>query len=367
MRVLNIIQKPQRRGAETFAVELSRWLEAQGHQSIVVTLYKHDGQQLRLAANDVELGGNERGAFERGADPQLLRALRNVIREFAPDVVQANGGRTLKYAALARPFLGLRALWVYRNIDSPAFWLKGRAARLLMPRLVRAGFDAAIGVSKATLAEVHRFYGFSDRSVAIPNGVDFTRLQVSRPREATLPMLGPGPNRLIWVGALGPQKRPDVAVDVLAALGRNDVSLCLVGEGPWRERVHNKVVGLGLEHQVVMLGNRSDVGDLLRAGDVFLSTSDTDGQPAVVIEAQHCGLPVVCFDVGGVSECLTSEKTGIIVRHGDALGMAKAVAELLNDTPRRTQMSSLSVDAAARFDILNVGPLYEKFYREALG
>ena len=362
MRVLQLIQKPQRRGAETFAVELARWLEAQGHQSIVVTLYKHDGQQLGLAGHDVQLGGNEAGPFERAVDPQLLRALRNVIREFAPDVVQANGGRTLKYAAAARPLLGARPLWVYRNIDSPAYWLKGRVARLLMPRLVRAGFDAAIGVSEATLAEVHRFYGFSGRSVAIPNGVDFSRLEASRPREETLPLLGPGPHRLIWVGALGPQKRPDVAVDVLAALARTDVSLCLVGEGPWRERVHNKVVDLGLEARVAMLGNRTDIGDLLRAGDLFLSTSDTDGQPAVVIEAQHCGLPVVCFDVGGVRECLTIGSTGFVVTHGDVHRMAELVAALLNEPTQRQKMASASVASSARFDMKNVGPAYETFY-----
>lgn len=365
MRVLQILQKPQRRGAETFAVELAGWLRRDGHGSRVVALYSHDGPQLPLEADDVQLSGKEHGRREAALDPLLLAGLVQALRGFRPDVVQANGGRSLKYAPLARRLGAPNALWVYRNIDSPRFWLKRPLTRTLMPPLVRAGFDAAVGVSEATLREVHALYGFQGRSIAIENGVDFKRLAPGRPRAESRAVLADGDVRLIWVGALGAQKRPDRALEVLARLPSN-VSLTLVGEGPWRAKVEAQTEALGLGERVRLLGNRADVGDLMAAADIFLMTSDTEGIPAVIIEAAHCGLPIVTVDVGGLRECVRDGETGVIVPAGDVGALVSAVRGLVDNASQCQAFGAAGKVFSTRFGMDVIGPRYLAFYREQL-
>jgi glycosyltransferase involved in cell wall biosynthesis len=361
MRVLSLVQKPQRRGAEIFAADFGRWLKRQGHSSRLVALYRHTGGRLSLDADDVSLNGEEASAMERGVHPRLVHALVREIRRFSPDVVLAHGGRTLKYAGIVRWFTGVDALWVYRNIDSPRHWLRGPTANVIMPALVRAAFDAAIGVSQTTLEEVHRIYGFVDASEAIENGVDFDRL-APRNHDAHRD-LAPGTQKILWVGALGPQKRPDVALSVLAMLS-DDTSLTLVGEGPWRSRVIDAAARLEVSHRVRLLGSRDDVGDLMRAAHVLLVTSDTDGIPGVVVEAQHLGLPVVAFDVGGLKECVAAGVTGWLVPHGDVDTMAATITRLKNASG--PELSRQCREYAERFNVETVGSRYVNFFRRQL-
>jgi glycosyltransferase involved in cell wall biosynthesis len=229
-----------------------------------------------------------------------------------------------------------------------------------MPVLMRAGFDAAIGVSETTLREVHAAYGFRGRSIAIPNGVDFARLDSGPVADDV--RLPSGGIRLVWVGALGPQKRPDVAVQVMRLLPP-DTSLTIVGEGPWRDQVVAAVVAAGLQDRVVLTGNRENVGAIMRAGDLLLMTSDTEGIPGVALEAQHCGLPVVAFAVGGLQECVPSAGPGALVPHGDLSALAAAIIRVAGQLscPRvRDQCRAF----AEGFSIEQIGPKYLEFYAE---
>ncbi len=361
MRVLSLIQKPQRRGAETFAADLNRWLRSEGHDARLLSLYRHDGARLKLGPLDVLLDGDEAGVQERALDVRLVARLISEVRRFRPDVVMANGGRTLKYAAAVRWVSPAKTLWVYRNIDSPRFWLKTGLARVGMPLLVRGTFDAAIGVSQATLAEVRAIYGFHDASEAIENGIDFGRI-ASRDRDAGA-VVAPGRLKILWAGAMGAQKRPDIALAVLARLDK-DVSLTMLGEGPWLARVERLVVSQGLAARVRLLGNRQDIGDLMRAVDIFLLTSDTDGIPAVVLEAQHCGVPVVAFDVGGLRECVVPGTTGALVPHGDQMAMVAAIVDVA--ARLGAPLSSRCHEHASRFSIERIGPRYVDFFERQL-
>ena len=369
MNIVQVITKPQRRGAEIFAHELSCWLDAHGESSTVVALYEHlAGPKLTMRKQDVELAGNESARREALLDPLLLARLVRSLRVAGADIVQANGGRAVKYVAAARAFLQPRTLFVYRNIDQPSFWVRSRVAKTLLPLIVRAGFDAAIAVSKKTLCDVRTMYGFENSSIAIENGVDFSRLRTStsdcdwRARHA-LPRSAP---LLIFAGALNAQKRPDVAVELLARLQHENVHLVMLGDGPWRTRVVAESKRRGCRDRLHLLGNVDDVGAAFAAGAVFVTTSDTEGIPAVVIEAQHCGLPVVGFDVGGMRECVADGETGTLVGRGDVEGAARAVDDLLTDGALRLRQASAARSFSSRFSIEAVGPRYVEFYQACL-
>ena len=105
MRVLQIVPFPQRRGAEVFANDLNLWLEGQGHQVFTHYLYHYlESDALRPDTPYTSAMAPYRSRWEKlpGVNPRLLWFLLNTLSLFQPDVVQVNGGRALKYGALAK-------------------------------------------------------------------------------------------------------------------------------------------------------------------------------------------------------------------------------------------------------------------------
>lgn len=100
------------------------------------------------------------------------------------------------------------------------------------------------------------------------------------------------------VGRFNEQKNHDYLIDIFREVNRynNDARLLLVGDGPLRRKIENKVIKYGLEGKVIFLGQRNDVDELLMAMDVFVLPSLYEGLPVVGIEAQATGVPCVFSD-----------------------------------------------------------------------
>lgn len=98
------------------------------------------------------------------------------------------------------------------------------------------------------------------------------------------------------VGRFMKQKNHDFLVNIFAEIVKeqDDVKLLLIGDGPLREQIENKVKTLGLDEKVIFTGVRSDVADLYNAMDVFVLPSFYEGLPVVGVEVQANGLPFLC-------------------------------------------------------------------------
>ena len=188
------------------------------------------------------LGGDERHLLEKvpGVHPGLARALLHEIERFAPDIVQVNGARTVKYGAAAKVLTGSRPSWalVYRNIDVPSFWNRKTLSVAAYRHVFMPQMDGVIGVSEYCLEDVIDTYGMDVPAEAILNGIDERKLEVSRPRAEIRKALGAAPEDvvLLFLGSLVNQKRPDRFVRVLAEVvkQRPQVRGWLVGDGVLR-------------------------------------------------------------------------------------------------------------------------------------
>lgn len=105
------------------------------------------------------------------------------------------------------------------------------------------------------------------------------------------------------VGRFNEQKNHFFLIDIFNALLKKDpkAKLILVGEGPLREAVEEKIRVLNIEKSVTILGKRNDIPDILSAIDIFLLPSLFEGLPFVGVEAQASGLPII------LSETITKE------------------------------------------------------------
>lgn len=354
-----------------FACQLSAALRRHGAEVRTAYLYDHVGTgRLPLLDGDLVLGGREDGLLERapGIDPRLLGRLRAAIDDFSPDVVQVNGSRTVKYGAAARRLSvrGRRWALVYRNIGDPRQWVVGRRHRLVYQRLIMPAVDGVVAVSEGMLEGLRGLYRLGVPVVTIPTGV-----VVEAPTRAAAEIRAAAATAtdapvVVFVGSLTPEKRLDRLIRVIAAVRERvpGVVLWVLGEGP-EGRV---LTGDDLSSWVRSLGSVGAVADHLSAADVLVLTSDTEGTPAVLLEAGAAGLSVVATRVGGVPECVEHGVTGLLVAPQDEAGMADAVCSLLQDPGRRTRMGQAGRRMVTdRFAIDEVAERYLGFYERVVG
>ena len=376
MKVLHLVQQPQRRGAEMFAFDLTSELLLRGFDVRTVYLYPAKDNALDLRENDILINADPTHPLERalGFQPKVLNRLRCIVRDFKPDVVQANGARTLKYGAALKRVSAKSSdfAFVYRSIGDPLVWVQGRVKRTLYAKLIMPPVDGIAAVSSASLDGLKQLYDLADKTVAqIPRGIDRQRIAPRRDRATVRAALGDSESTpvVVFVGSLTPEKRPDRLARVFAGVVKQlpEARLWVVGDGPLRAEFEQLVDDLGITGSVSLIGTSDEVGSFLGAADVLALTSDTEGLPGVILEAACLGVPAVATDVGGVSDAVTTGKTGILVDPDDEAAFTTQLSQLLAD---RTTSVGLGSTASARFRttfaITPVGEAYAQLYEAAV-
>jgi glycosyltransferase involved in cell wall biosynthesis len=101
--------------------------------------------------------------------------------------------------------------------------------------------------------------------------------------------------------------------------------------------------------------------------DVFVLSSDFEGNPLSVMEAMASGLPIVSTAVGGVPDLFESGKQGILVPPGDIQGLSKAMTFLLQDQEARKSFGLAAARRAGeKFDVATMVRAYEETYEQLL-
>jgi glycosyltransferase involved in cell wall biosynthesis len=122
-----------------------------------------------------------------------------------------------------------------------------------------------------------------------------------------------------------------------------DVKLLLIGDVfKGDEQVANELQDYvrenRLQENVVFLGYRADIPELLSIMDVFCLTSHKEGLPISVMEAMAAGLPVVGTDVEGIRDVIIPGQSGLLVENDNADKLANALLLLLSDDAMRSRM-----------------------------
>ncbi len=164
------------------------------------------------------------------------------------------------------------------------------------------------------------------------------------------------------VGRFMKQKNHDFLVDIFAEVAKKqgNAKLLLIGDGPLREQIENKVKTLGLDEKVIFTGVRSDVADLYNAMDVFCFPSLYEGLGMVAVEAQANGLPVISS-----TEVPQEAKISYAIKF-EALSNAKRfwTKDILDCVNQRNIGSVDAEISHSEFDIRVEAEKLEKRYKE---
>jgi glycosyltransferase involved in cell wall biosynthesis len=172
----------------------------------------------------------------------------------------------------------------------------------------------------------------------VPNGIDTSRFPSRVDRNALRATIGIPPTSPV-IGTLGrfdEIKRQDRLIHGFERALRQitDAHLLLVGDGPLGGDLCRLTKKLGIEGRVHFVGYQTRPEDYLSTMDVFALTSQSEGMPLAILEAWASGLPVVVTRVGGLTELVEDDRTGLLVDPEDEVSLAEALVGLIADPTR---------------------------------
>ncbi len=300
-----------------------------------------------------------------GFDVALVRALRALLREGCVDVLHCHQYTPWSYGALAATGTRVRVVFTEHGRFHPD---RSSPKRRLVNRPLAALTDRLVAISAATRDALVRHEWLPRKRIeVIYNGVrtpepidppEAIRARHDIPPDA--PLLG----TLARLDSIKNQRMMLDAVARLRADGR-DARLLLAGDGPERAALERRACELGVTDAVVFAGFVTDIGGYLRALDVFLLTSFSEGTSMTLLEAMSLGLPCVVTAVGGNVELVEDGVSGRVVPSDDASALAATVAALLDAPGEAAALGHGALATfAERFSQERMCEAYARIYRE---
>lgn len=359
---------PWVRGSENCLLALAAGLDPRRYrihalcnQSVMVEALRQRGVSAEeLALPEIMIDGAERRLQWRGY-LNTTRRLRQVIRARRPALLYCNSGRASQAAWLAGRLSGVpRLCHLHAPFYRRYYWLWGLwdVAGLIFP-------------SRATQETSLRRHRPQAPVYTVPNGVDLSRFRpVHRRNPGVRQRLGLDPDEVVvgQVGSLIERKGVDVLLRAWARVRPSGARLVLAGGGPDRSKLELLARRLGVEDSVRFLGEVQGTETLLQqVVDIHVLAAREESMPLALLEAAACGVPSIASDVGGASEIVVPDQTGILVPAGEPGALGEAIRQLVCDAPLRMALGQSARKAAEEsFGIERFVEGVERAIRETL-
>lgn len=290
--------------------------------------------------------------------PRLARALDLLPHNFREDVVRlcrliwdrkpqaVHIWQDIYAAAIACVVAGVPKFFIHRGSLSPDYWEHNEYQAAVHFRIMHHSYRrllerpdfVILNNSAAGCRTDQNWTQWPDPGPfrVVYNAVDFSALGAHVGRNVELRRSLGVPDEAPLIGGsfrIVPVKRPmywiEAAERILAA--HPAAHFLIIGDGDMTEDVANYAETHGFGDRVHLPGRVSNVGDWYRAMDLKLLTSEREGIPNALIEAQHFGVPIVATDVGGIAEAIEPGRTGHVVPGKTPAEYAAACIKILRD------------------------------------
>ncbi|MDE2214214.1 MAG: lipopolysaccharide heptosyltransferase II [Candidatus Omnitrophica bacterium] len=322
MNILQILPELNVGGVETGTVDLAGYLVSHGHKSVVVSnggglvagLQSQGSKHYTLPVH----AKNPITAF------RCIGKLASIIQKEKIDIVHARSRVPAWIAFFACRRTEAHFMTTCHGYYTPHFFSR-----------VMGWGKTVIAISDAVGRHmVHDFKTPAENIRVIPRSVDLEKFSVPRAPKSDKKSF-----TVVMVARITPLKGHSYFLKAMARVIRRmpSVRVRIIGEAPPKKQAYKDELvlltrRLGISEQVEFMGNRRDIPQLLSEADcLVLSTVTQEAFGRVIIEAQAAGVPVVATSVGGTTEIIEHEKTGLLVLPKDVEAMAAAVWRVLND------------------------------------
>jgi len=195
-----------------------------------------------------------------------------------------------------------------------------------------------------------------DKTIVISNPIDIKNIEQLSTIELEYPFSYKTTN-LITVGQFRYQKRHDLLLKTFAKLDKN-YTLTIIGDGVKREELKELAKELGIIDRVAFLGHQKNPYSYIKQADIFVLTSEFEGFPNVVLEANLCGLLVVAFETIGVDkEIIQNGINGILSPFPN---IDKLATTIQNIKLKEFDRNSIKNMTAQKYSINSIIKIYEQ-------
>jgi len=358
MRVLHVIARLNVGGTARYITRLAEELPKHKIETFVATGFVQGSEEEDPSAKKLKviripsLGRQFNPIKDHFAFKQLLK----VVKEVKPDILHTH---TFKAGYIGRirakeinKAAGKQVKFVHtfhgHLFDDPEFSGLKSSIITSLERRFASRTHAIITVGAQVGKELlERDIGKPRQFTNIPPGVDALKLPKAKPR--TKVTIG-------WIARVTGVKNPMRALEIAKLFP--DTHFLIAGGGDLLEQVkaqapkNTKVLGW------------MDAAKLFAASDIILSTSENEGMPIALIEAQLASKPVVATNVGGVSEVVLNNKTGFVTNK-NTQELAKALEKLINSKALRTaQGKAAKAHATKAFSVEKMISAHVSLYKK---
>ncbi len=209
-----------------------------------------------------------------------------------------------------------------------------------------------------------------DNTLTIHSGVDIDRyIDAQANIDEIRRSLGLNPKELVvgTVGWLLPIKGPMYLLQAMVSIWKSnsDINLIFVGKGALENELRTEASRMEVSDRVKFLGWRDDIPEIMQALDIFVLPSLNEGMGRVLVEAMAAGKPIVASGVGGILDLVKHGQNGLLVKPGDANGLALAIKQLLMDKEMRDKMGKngrfMASDFGVEKMVEKIDALYSSF------
>jgi glycosyltransferase involved in cell wall biosynthesis len=340
MRVLHVIARLNVGGTARYIAQLANELPKHGIETFVATGFVQGAEVEDPSAQSFDLiripsmGRSIRPIKDHFARKQLEK----VIADVKPDIIHTHTFKAGYVIRMKQQSVPVIHTFHGHLLDDPEFsGLKSKVIVRLERKLAKKSAKLVTVGRRVADELLEQNIGNRNQFVNIPPGVVAVNVTSRSQALENLNLEDTGAPIVGWIARMTGVKNPMRALEVADNLP--DTRFVMAGGGDLLEQVKATAPS-----NVSVIG-WTEAADLFGASDIILSTSENEGMPVALIEAQLAGKPVVATDVGSVSEVILNHETGIVTNK-NAGSIASAVESLILDKTTRDEMGRLAIARA---------------------
>lgn len=333
MKVLHILQSTRFSGAENVVCQI---VEMSKKRDDLDMLYCSPDGQIREALK-------ERGIKYRAIREISVKEIKEVIREYCPDVIHAHDRSACVVAAMASKKIPIIAhIHVNNNIGVSSL-IKNIIWTLFVKK-----YRHIFWVSDSAYSQFQCKKLVQEKSSVLYNVIDMQSLCKKADKDDLTYDYD-----VVYVGRLSYQKDPERLMHILhnACIKEKGLKVAIVGNGEYEQYVMDYIQSHELVNNIDYLGYLNNPLKLVKMSKVLLMTSRFEGTPMVALEAQCLGVPVVSTPVDGMKKIIINGYNGYLVDNDDEL--IKHLIEITSNAEKQKELSRNSLMQAIKYNDLN--------------
>jgi glycosyltransferase involved in cell wall biosynthesis len=296
----------------------------------------------------------------RNFDPASIWRVYSFLRERRCDIFHCHNDHTSPLIGATLAHVPVR---IWSKLSMSSFYElqrppKGIQCLYLSNRISSWCSHLVLALTEPIRQEFMKQGGSRDKTVVVPGPVDVERFATAS-SDGVREELGLASSAFVItaVGHAVPVKGWDILLRAFAkvAAGKDDLHLLLVGstdapnERQFAEGLRCLAASTECAGRVHFGGHRSNAAEILKASDLFVFPSRSDGQGLALVEAMASGLPCLAAATGGIPDVITDGLNGLLFERENIADLVQKLSRLLKDDQLRLRLAAAARDAANRY------------------